>query len=193
VQTIYDDHNSLLAEIKTLSTPKPPCPVCDSSKNPPIQVINPPPPPSKDSPFPCDYAMRFSQTESSNSLGPDPFEERVEFIPKKFETKGDTHITPIVLFYMNARIASGTAQGVMKDEYTGDPLAAGINLSVGRGGIILRHPEVAELWIDDQDKFVKAKKVVVDFFGPERFKVVCVKQLVVTNRYITVPNATAPK
>jgi hypothetical protein len=81
----------------------------------------------------------------------------------------------------------------MKDQYTGDPLAAGINLSVGRAGIVIRHPEVAELWIGDQEKFSKAKKVVVDFFGPERFKVICVKQLVVTNRYITVPNATPPK
>jgi len=133
--------------------------------------------------------MKFTQNETANGLGPSPFGERVEFVPKKFEVKGDIHVVPVVLFYGTGKITGGSAQGVMRDQYTGDPLAAGISVATGRGGIITRDTGVAELWISDQEKFVKAKKVAVDLYGPERFRIVCVKQLVVTNRYITVPNA----
>jgi hypothetical protein len=190
VRTVYADHMDAIAKIALLGT-KPPCPACDPSKNPPIQVIIPPMA-TKESPFPCDYAMNFTQTESSNSLGPNPFSERVEFIPKKFDVKGDTHVASVVLFYANKNIVSGAAQGVMKDQYTGDPLAAGISIATGNAGVVTRNG-VAELWISDEEKFLKAKKVVVDLHGPERFRVLCVKQLVVTNRYITIPNAGPSK
>jgi hypothetical protein len=188
VKAIYDDHQSLVTAVgRFRNAPKPVCPTCESSKTP-IQVIIPPAVPSE-TPFPCDYAMKFTQKETANSLGPSPFGERVEFVPKKFEVKGDTHILPVVLFYCTAKIAGGSAQGIMKDQYTGDPLAAGISITTGSAGIISRDTTVAELWISDQDKFLKAKNIAVTLYGPERFRILCVKQLVVTNQYVTVPNA----
>jgi hypothetical protein len=135
----------------------------------------------------CKNALRFTQEEEISYLSPvNKFGQRITIFPRHF--KKDTVLNVIILT-ADKPITGGSAQGVMVNENTGDPLAAGISIASGTMGIVTGNSNSAQLWLQDVDKFSNAKAVVVTLNSNERFKVECVQQPPVPKtEYIQVPN-----
>ena len=155
--------------------------------NPPVQPVQPPPKPKPKETVPCPNALKFKQEESEDYLGFISFHQRITIYPRHF--KPDT-VLPVVVFIGTKKITGGFAQGIMTSPNVGDPLAAGISVASGRGGIITRDHNTAELWLSDVEKFENAKAVVVRLNSTERFKLVCVQQPPIPpTQMISIPNA----
>ncbi len=142
-------------------------PVSESTK----QTIPTAPPPAQAVVTCPGYSLKFTQKQIDTDIGPDPFRVSVEINPKRIPAK----TLPVIKLYATGKITGGAGQGIMKEPGFGDPVAAGISVSTGHLGIRVYGNSVAELWLEDQDKFAKAKAVAVQLTGPERFSVNCVQ------------------
>jgi hypothetical protein len=136
---------------------------------------------------PCVNPLKFEQQESVNYIGGANFEQRVTVFPRHF--KGP--VLPVVIFVGTAVISGGYAQGVMVKEHTGDPVAAGINVTAGRLGLITRKNNSAELYLQDLKKFSEAKAVVVNLYADQGFKIVCVQQPPFEQESVLLPMASS--
>jgi hypothetical protein len=122
----------------------------------------------------CNNSFRFTQKGFEEDIGGTRFGELVTIFPQPSKQAKD--LPPVVILRGTATIIDGRGLGVLVATNGWDPVQAGISVSTGIMGLSITNSTSAQLWLQDVDKFQRAKAVDVMVYSKEQFRITCVYQ-----------------